>query len=237
MNDTFDLTTILFLVVAVVIFLRLRSVLGRRTGNERPRIDPYAAKDAATAARERDNVITLPRSESRAAGMERESARSVDDRVGTLAIDAAARDGLREIAKVDPTFDTASFLNGGKAAYEMIVTAFAQGDRETLANLLSREVYESFDEAITERENQGETTEFSFVGITCAEIVEASLTDRVAHIAIKFVSELISAVRDRAGEVIEGDPKKVREVTDIWTFAREVTSPNPNWRLVATETL
>jgi predicted lipid-binding transport protein (Tim44 family) len=236
MNDTFDLTTILFLVVAVVIFLRLRSVLGRRTGNERPRMDPYAAKDAAATSRERDNVVTLPRTENRAAGMDRESARNVDDRVGTVAVDPAARDGLRDVASADPTFDTAGFIMGGKAAYEMIVTAFAQGDRETLAMLLSREVFESFDEVMTERENQGETTEFSFVGITSADIVEARMAGNMAHVGVKFVSELISSVRDKAGELIEGDPKKVREVTDIWTFARDVTSANPNWRLVATET-
>ncbi len=235
MNDTFDLTTILFLVVAVVIFLRLRSVLGRRTGNERPRMDPYAAKDAAPSQRERDNVITLPRNENRSSGPERESARSVDDRVGSSGVEAPARPQVREIAKSDPSFDTASFLNGAKAAYEMIVTAYAQGDRDTLANLLSREVYDSFDESITERERQGETTEFSFVGIVSAEIVDAQLAGKTAQIAVKFVSELISAVRSRDGEIVEGDPKKIRELTDVWTFARDVSSPNPNWRLVATE--
>lgn len=235
MNDTFDLTTILFLVVAVVIFLRLRSVLGRRTGNERPRIDPYAAKDGAAASRENENVITLPRTEHRAQSVDRESARSVDDRVGTSGIDSKARDPLREIAKVDGSFETTGFMKGAKGAYEMIVTAYAQGDRGTLRNLLSSEVYESFDESITEREKQGETNEFSFVGIMSAEIVDAQLADNAAQIAVKFVSELIGAVRDKDGEVIEGDPKKIRETTDVWTFARDITSPNPNWRLVATE--
>lgn len=234
MNETFDLTTILFLVVAVVIFLRLRSVLGRRTGNERPRMDPYAAKDGAPASRE-GNVVTLPRGEHRSAGIERDGARNVDDRVSAAHVEPQARDQVREIARIDPSFDTAGFLNGAKIAYEMIVTAYAQGDRDTLANLLSREVWEGFDEAITEREQQGETTEFSFVGIVSADIVEAQLVGKTAHVGVKFVSELISAVRNRDGEVVEGDPKKIREVTDIWTFAREVNSPDPNWRLVATE--
>jgi predicted lipid-binding transport protein (Tim44 family) len=241
MNETFDLTTILLLVVAVVIFLRLRSVLGRRTGNERPRMDPYATKDAPAAARERDrdrerdSIITLPRNETRSSAPEREGSASLDDRVGASSIEPQARGGLREIAKADAAFETSTFLRGANAAYEMIVAAYAKGDRDSLGNLLSREVYDSFEEAIMERETAGETTEFSFVGINSATIVEANLLERIAHIAVKFVSEQISAVRDKAGEVIEGDPKKVREVTDIWTFARDIASPNPNWRLIATE--
>jgi predicted lipid-binding transport protein (Tim44 family) len=166
---------------------------------------------------------------------ERESTVSLDDRVGTTAIEPQARDGLRAIARTDPSFETSPFLNGAKAAYEMTVIAYAKGDRDTLANLLSEEVYNSFEEAIIEREREGESTDLSFVGISSATIVETNLVERVAQITVKFVSEQISAVRDKVGKVIEGDPKKVREVTDVWTFAREVTSPNPNWRIIATE--
>ncbi len=118
----------------------------------------------------------------------------------------------------------------------MIVTAYAKGDRETLRNLLSPEVYDSFNAVISEREAQGETTEFSFVGLASANIIEAQLSDRIAHVTVRFVSDLITAVRDRSGDVVEGDVKAVRRVTDIWTFLRDIGSPNPNWRLVATDT-
>jgi predicted lipid-binding transport protein (Tim44 family) len=120
-------------------------------------------------------------------------------------------------------------------AYEIIVTAFAEGNRRTLKDLLSSEVYEGFNSAIADREGRGEQIDQSFVGIKSADLVEAELKGGVAHLTVKFVSELISATRDRAGVVISGDPKRIREVTDIWTFAREVASRNPNWKLVATQ--
>ena len=236
MSDIFDLTNILLLAVAVAIFLRLRSVLGRRTGDEQPRLDRYTPRDAAGPARDnRDsNVIPMPRAEMPPSGGQ-PSAASVEERLGTLPEGSRARDPLREIAKADPSFDTSSFLKGAKVAYEAIVTAYASGDRETLRNLLSRDVFESFSSVISERESRGETNEFSFVGISSADIVDAHLADRVAHVTVRFVSELVTAVRDKAGNVIEGDIKAVRQVTDVWTFARNVTSPNPNWQLVATD--
>ena len=94
---------------------------------------------------------------------------------------------------------------------------------------------EGFERAIRERETRGEKVQSSLVGIDKADIIEAEVKNRTAYVTVKFVSELISVTRDADGEVIEGDPKKVREVTDIWTFAREVASKNPNWKLVATE--
>jgi predicted lipid-binding transport protein (Tim44 family) len=232
MSDIFDLTNILLLAVAVLVFIRLRSVLGRRTGNERPRLDPIAARDAA-ASRD-NNVVTLPRADARPAGA-RPSEQNVDERLGTFPQESRALAPLREIASADPSFQTNSFLNGAKVAYEAIVTAYAHADRETLRNLLSPDVYESFSAVISERESRGETTEFSFVGIRSADIADGHLIGRMAHVTVRFVSDLVTAVRDRAGNVVEGDVKAVRQVTDVWTFARDVSSPNPNWRLVATD--
>jgi predicted lipid-binding transport protein (Tim44 family) len=234
MSDIFDLTNLLLLAVAVAIFLRLRSVLGRRTGDEQPRLDRYAPRDAAAPARD-GNVIPMPRAETVPSGGQPPS-QNVDDRLGALPEDSRAIAPLREIAKADPSFDAGSFLKGAAIAYEAIVTAYARGDRETLRNLLSRDVLDSFSSVISERESRGETNELSFVGISSADIVDANLADRVAHVTVRFVSELVTAVRDRAGNVIEGDIKAVRRVTDVWTFARNLTSPNPNWQLVATDT-
>ncbi len=213
----------------MLVFLRLRSVLGRRTGSERPRLDPYGAGD--TAAARDSKVMPLPRAD-RPAAVEQAPLNGAPQSAPAA---GPALEQLREIAAADRTFDLASFLRGAKVAYEMIVAAYAKGDRETLHNLLSPEVFDSFSDVIAEREQRGELVEFSFVGITSADIVEAHLADRMAHITVKFISELITAVRDRSGNVIEGDPKAVRQVTDIWTFARDITSANPNWRLVATD--
>ncbi len=117
----------------------------------------------------------------------------------------------------------------------MIVTAFAQGDRRTLKGLLSREVYEGFEAAIRERESRGETIETRFISIDKADIAAAELRGRVAQVTVRFVSQLISVTRDRSGAVIEGSPDKVTDVTDVWTFARDLSSRDPNWKLVATE--
>ena len=113
--------------------------------------------------------------------------------------------------------------------------AFAEGDRRSLKNLLSREVYDGFEAAIAEREQRGETTETRFVSLDQADIVSAELRGRNAQITIRFVSKLVSVTRDRNGDVVDGSPDRVTDVTDVWTFARDVSSRDPNWKLVATE--
>lgn len=120
-------------------------------------------------------------------------------------------------------------------AYEMIVMAYADADRRTLKNLLSKEVYEGFASAIDERETRSEKIESSFVGIDRIDIVYAEMKASEAHVTLRIVSELISATRDGAGEVIDGDPETVAEVKDVWTFARDTRARDPNWKLVATE--
>ena len=148
---------------------------------------------------------------------------------------SAVATGLDEIAKVEPGFDAPGFIEGAKMAYEMIVTAFAQGDRKTLKNLLSRDVYEGFDRAIGEREKRGEKAETTFVSIDKAEIVGVEVRNQVAHMMVRFVSQLITATRNAEGAVVDGSAEAVVEVTDVWTFARPIGSRDPNWQLVATE--
>ncbi|WP_436643715.1 Tim44/TimA family putative adaptor protein [Microbaculum sp. FT89] len=231
MNGIFDIYTILFLVLAVVIFLRLRSVLGRRTGNERQPYDPFSApKESGSAAS--DKVVNLPpRAES---GTSR--ANAANDDFGDIAPRGSdLAQGLSAIRQTDPTFEPKGFVEGARMAYEMIVTAFADGDRKMLKTLLSREVYDGFVGAIADREGRGETATSNFVSIDKADITEAQLRGRNAHVTVRFVSQLITATRDKDGAVIQGDPNAVTEVTDIWTFARDVGSRDPNWKLVATE--
>ena len=241
MSEAFDIYTLLFLVLAVVIFIRLRNVLGRRTGSERPPYDPYTTPDAKRAGAPDANeaVVALPRGRSSRAPLGEASGPSMEDieaRLGRHAAkDSPLGQSLTALIRVDPGFDPGQFLDGAKAAYEMIVMAFAEGDEASLKQLLGSDVYEGFQRALREREARGEKVESSLVGIDKADIIESEVKNRTAYVTVKFVSEMISVTRDADGEVVEGDPKKVREVTDIWTFAREVASKNPNWKLVATE--
>jgi predicted lipid-binding transport protein (Tim44 family) len=225
-----DFITLFFLVAAVLIFLQLRSVLGRRTGNEKPPFDPFSPRDAVKNGGADDGkVVTLPRREVQ------------DDEQRYTEIDNFAKPGtplnssLREMAKADPSFKPKEFLDGAKMAYEMIVMAFADGDRKTLKGLLSKEVYEGFDSAISERESRGEVVKSTFVGIEKADITQAVVKDSEEQVTVRIVSQLISATYDKAGAPIEGDQETVAEVTDIWTFARDIRSRDPNWKLIATE--
>lgn len=225
-----DFITLFFLVAAVLIFIQLRSVLGRRTGNEKPPFDPYVAREEAKAPAQDDGkVVTVPRRD----GSDAENR--------FAAIDAYAPAGsplneqLRVVAALDQDFDPKEFLNGARAAYEMIVTAFAEGDRKTLKTLLSKDVLDGFNVAISERENKGETMKSTFVGIDKANIVGASVSDREIQVTVRILSQLISATFSRDGSVVDGDPETVADVNDLWTFARDSRSSDPNWKLIATE--
>lgn len=239
MDAKIDIYTLLFLVLAVVVFLRLRSVLGRRTGSERPPYDPYSASDTNKTDNGQDKVINLPRRDQGEEGAETASMDNdaeAEARIREYAADnTELATGLANVNRADARFEPEEFLQGAKAAYEMIVTAFAESNKRMLKDLLDRDVYDGFSAAIADREARGEIVDQSFVGIERASIVEAELKGRSANVTVKFVSELISATRDRAGEIISGDPKRIKEVTDIWTFARDVSSRNPNWKLIATQ--
>lgn len=230
----FDIYTIIFLALAVFIFLRLRSVLGQRTGRERPPYDPYAARDARPQGT--DKVVALPnRKSSEGATRPTEAVEPSERWKGVAEKGSAVATGLDAIVESDKTFDANHFIAGARAAYEMIVGAFAAGDRRALKNLLAREVYDGFDAAIRERESKGETVESRFVSLETAEIIGAEMRGSTAQVTVRFVSQLITATRDKSGNVVEGNPDKVTDVTDVWTFARDLTSRDPNWKLVATE--
>ncbi|HTC05345.1 MAG TPA: Tim44/TimA family putative adaptor protein [Xanthobacteraceae bacterium] len=235
MSNVFDIYTIIFLALAVFIFLRLRSVLGQRTGRERPPYDPYSARDVVRSPAT-DKVVTLPTPAVETPARPAEPAQAAGERwKGIAESGSAVAAGLDAIAAADANFDAQHFITGARAAYEMIVTTFAEGDRRQLRNLLSREVFDGFDAAITERENRGETAETRFVSIDGSTITAAELRKSTAQITVRFVSKLVTSTRDRNGTVIDGNAEKVTDVTDVWTFARDVSSRDPNWKVVATE--
>jgi predicted lipid-binding transport protein (Tim44 family) len=236
MQDTFDVTTIIFLALAVFVIWRLRSVLGQKTGREQPPLDPFVrreAQDTRPAPTPVDNVVRLPTTGGDRATVA--TAPVADRWAGVAEPQSPLARGLDSIVAVEPGFDPRGFAEGAKGAYEMIVMAFAQGDRKTLKGLLSREVFEGFDAAIAERDRRGEKVETTFVSLDRAEILAADVRNGVAQVTVRFVSKLITATRNAQGAVIDGSAETVVDVTDVWTFARTLGSADPNWQLVATE--
>ncbi|MCJ2034822.1 Tim44/TimA family putative adaptor protein [Methylobacterium sp. J-068] len=240
MQDSFDLTTLIFLALAVFVIWRLRSVLGQKTGAERSPFKPVdRSRTEPPAARgDGDNVVRLP-------GADR--VQPPADR-GQTAVKTEARDwrgiaepgsaiaqGLEAVVQVEPNFDPRAFVEGAKSAYEAIVIAFAKGDRKTLRSLLSREVCEGFEREIDAREGRRETVETTFVSLDKAEIVAVDVKNRVAQVTVRFLSHLITATRNAQGQVTDGSAEAVVEVPDVWTFARTLGTRDPNWQLVATE--
>ncbi|GAC1552523.1 MAG: Tim44/TimA family putative adaptor protein [Beijerinckiaceae bacterium] len=236
MHEPFDITTIVFALLAVFVVWKLRSVLGARTGHEKPRDRPFSPRpEEARQPSSGGNVIRLP---GAAAGDVAPTAPPKDDAdrwKGLIEPESRAGPGLDAIAAAERGFDANTFLAGAKSAYEMIVTAFAAGDRATLRRLLADEVYESFGQAIGDRESRGETVEMTFVSLEKALIEDAQVKGSSAQVTVRFLSKLITATHDRAGAVIDGSPERVVDMTDIWTFAREIGARDPNWLLVATE--
>ncbi|MBC7134383.1 Tim44/TimA family putative adaptor protein [Oceanibaculum nanhaiense] len=215
------LDIIFFAMVAAFLILRLRSVLGRRTGNERDRPDPFSPKPEAE--NDADNVVALPQRAKQAADLE-------DAPPGSVAA------GLTQIKLADSSFEEKYFANGSRAAFEMIVEAFARGDREALRPLLANEVYDRFAGAIDSREARKETLETRLIALNAADITEARMNGPLAEVTVEFVSEQVNLTRNAAGEVIDGDPDEVETVVDIWTFRRDTRSDDPNWLLAATRT-
>jgi len=224
---------ILFAMIAVFLILRLRGVLGRRDGHEGGYRDPFKRDTADENGN--DNVVQLPdRSDEgfAADGMDADPDFSEE----VIADDALAA-GVAQIRSADPSFNMEDFLVGGRVAFEMILGAYASGNRDTLENLLSPEVFGNFRAAIDNREAAGHVMEDTLVGIRSADIVEAYMDGGHAHVTVKFLSEQVNVVRDDQGQVIEGNPNQVADVIDFWTFARDTRSRDPNWQLVATRSL
>jgi predicted lipid-binding transport protein (Tim44 family) len=225
MNHIFDPFNLVLIGVAAFIFWRLKSVLGTRTGHERPPMEmrPKPAPQSAPAPADLPPVGKEP------------EAPKIPVWQGHAPEGSSDAKALEAIAAADGNFTVPYFLDGARAAYEMIVAAFAEGKKADLKPLLASDVYEGFSDAIDGRAKLGETMDSKMVAINRAEIEGVEINGQRASLTVRFVSEFISVRKNRAGEVLEGDPKKIREITDIWTFERDLRSRDPNWRLAATE--
>lgn len=203
--------------IAVFLILRLRSVLGTREGYERPP-EPLAGPSQ-----------TKPTFDVIEGGVDHDIADHAP-------AGSATAQALAAMKRVEPDFHVGEFLGGARQAYEMIVMGFERGELDDLVPLLSRDVFESFDEVVQLREREGLKVEATFVGVREVELVSAAFDAErsEAEMTVRLVGELTSVVRNRAGEIVEGDANTVKQQRDVWTFARKLGSDNPNWRLVAT---
>jgi predicted lipid-binding transport protein (Tim44 family) len=239
MGDGFQfLDIILFAAIAAFLVFRLRSVLGKRDGHEAGReFDPFKqSEDKAGKAElkdagegEEDKVIHLP------------PARGADAKTAAAGGDPLSQDplaaGLTQIRLADSSFDPDTFKKGVRGAFEMILMAFAKGDQEALRPLLSDDVFADFSQAMIRRADAGETMETTLVSLDDGEIIEAELQGKTAFVTVKLQSEQMNVTYDSDGQVVDGDPHLVSKVTDIWTFARNCRSRDPNWTLVSTRSV
>jgi predicted lipid-binding transport protein (Tim44 family) len=224
----FDLSTVIFALVALFVVFKLRSVLGTRNGAERPtgglltslRRAPATAAPTIGAADAPAAAAPIPES-------------AVDRWKGVAEPDAWA--DLDAVAAADKSFSASDFLSGARAAYDMVVHAFAAGDAATLRSLMTPEAFANFDAAIRTRVAAGHTMTTTVVSIDAADIVGAQLTGTTAQISVRFATKLASVTRDSAGAVIDGSPTEVVDHVDHWTFVRDIRSRDPNWQLTATQ--
>lgn len=243
MNDGFQFIDIIFFaMIAAFLVLRLRGVLGRRDGHEGPAHNPF--KDRSGDKNQNDpsddNVIPLTdRSDPFELDPGKESPLDTGEDTGEDIPDDddPIAKGVFEIRAIDPSFNTEEFISGARMAFELILGAYSSGDAQALKPLLNADVFANFSQAIRDREQAGETLEDTLVGITSAEIVEAFAEGRTENVTVKFVSEQVNVTFDESGEVVDGNPNAVIDTIDFWTFSRDSKSSDPNWILVATNSL
>ena len=238
MDEFFDIPTLIVIGLAIVVLFRLRQVLGTRTGRERT--PAQRQREAAPVKAGEENVVQMraPRPTPETDEDLARAARKLESEITQFAHgDDKVAAGLKAVADADPTFGPKNFMEGAKSAYEMIVTAFAAGDRQTLKNLLEKDVYDGFERVIKDREAAGHKVDFTFVGLPKVEISEAEVDKRAANVTIRFHAEVVSATRDKDGNLLEGNADQVTNIADEWTFARNPKSRDPNWKLVATSQL
>lgn len=239
MDDFLDLPTLIAIAVAVFVLFRLRSVLGTRTGNERPPVDRTRPARTEKSAETSDETVVPLRPRPAQPDLDDERrARKLEAEIEQASVgNAELAAGLKAVAGADPTFSPKTFLEGAKQAYEMIVTAYAEGDRQTLKNLLDKPIFDSFQRAIAEREAEGKTVDFTFVGLPRIAIVDADYDKKDVTVTVDFHAEVVSATRDKDGQLVEGNADQVQMLADEWTFARNPKSRDPNWKVVATSQL
>ncbi len=238
MGNNYDI--ILIGLVAVFLILRLRAVLGKRTGGERPPArDPFTPPAPPPSAQPRiggdaassgnDNVVPLP-------GMPPRTSSPTSGPGGIrCTVLPTATAGVAAIRAADPAFDALAFAAGARTAFTAIVEAFAKGDMQPLRPLLDAPTFTSFDSAIRGRNERREKVETTLIGFDASDVAAAELQGSFAQVTVRFVTEQVNVTRNAEGQVADGNPNEVQKVIDLWTFRRDTKSSDPNWVLVKTE--
>ncbi len=228
MGESFQFIDIIFFaMIAAFLVLRLRSVLGRRDGHEGTPLEPL--ERSSLSEQNDNNTVSLKGRDE----LSEDTEESSDVEMGSDPLSI----GLNTIRSFDSSFATQEFISGGRIAFELILGAYAAGNSDVLKPLLSNEVFINFDQAIRAREKANETMEETLISIKTADVIEAYMENTVAYITVKFISEQVHAIRDKDGEVIDGDPNNVIEAEDFWTFSHDMKAQDPNWILAATRSL
>lgn len=227
---------LIYALVAAGLVFWLRSILGTRNGSERERPNPFtqAQDDPEKILKDIKKMTesdTGPGAKTLAVGMEAGAPPALDRNMAVL---LSAEAGLGDIAAADRSFQTLSFLRGAQDAFVMIVEAFARGDRDTLKPLLADPVYRAFESVIAAREKSGEAASVEIHSIRKAEIVSARVERRDAFVTVKFIADETNLLRDAAGTLLHGNPDRVTETVDVWTFVRDTRSKDPGWLLIET---
>ena len=217
MNDGFAFfDIIIFAMLAGYLVFQLRKALGRKTDNQRPEASKTAK--SKTDQNESDNVVSLREEQTQTSS-------------GTKTFG-----GLESLRQRDSAFNDREFVQGSKQAFQWIVSSFSEGNVEKLKQLLGPALFRSFEKAIEERKEGGLSLETNIVSIKSVQINEVVLNENLASITVEFVTDQIKVITNAEGSVVDGDPDTIETVTDLWTFSRDITSTNPNWLLVRTET-
>lgn len=237
LGNNYDI--ILIGLVAVFLILRLRSVLGKRTGSERPPArDPFAPPTPPTsqprigtdAPSGNDNVVVpMPTPAQRTS-----SPTSGPGGIRATVLPTASA-GIAAVRSADPRFDPLGFATGARSAFTTIVEAFAKGDTAPLKALLDAPIYASFEQAIRSRNERREKAETTLIGFEASDIAAAEMQGALAQVTVRFVTEQINVTRNAEGQVADGNPNEVQKVIDLWTFRRDTKSSDPNWVLIKTE--
>ena len=233
------LDVLLYALIAAGLVFWLRNVLGTRHGDERQRPNPFARNDQAGPVRPPHNTATRPATSSESfpgvlPGVDEALPGTVMPIGKNMVVAPGVEPDLLALSQSDHTFNATQFLEGAQEAFVMIVEAFAECDRALLKNLLDPPLYTAFDGAMTARENRGETALTEIHAIRRAEIVEARIHNKRALITGRFAAEETATVHDKDGHYISGNPDRVKETIDIWTFGRALKSREHTWYLLAT---
>lgn len=214
-----SLDIIILLVAVILIFQKLRSLLGTRPDTEITR-----TKISEESAAKIFDMIVKEAEKQQQTAVEKDSV--PEENMSDLD---------KTLVKI-PGFNKERFITGAKRAFEIIVTAFSKGDTETLENLVSKSLIKKFQEIIEKRRAEGISAETDLIGFDQAEITAAKISKNdIAKITVKFVSEQVNLLKNKDDEIIEGDENFIQNITDVWTFERCLTSINPNWLLVSTK--